>query len=152
MTSCPKQSAVYLNYKNEIQKLRIYLLVSWNLANSQPLWHHGSVYFQMDISLFITSFFNILIVYHREHVLIFSWHQKQLIYSYWVFGWWLFPWIKRTNSLHVLLLIPSDLNVLPSESRRRQVDGIGKKNPERPQLHFMLRTASLLRAVEKGNV
>lgn len=89
--------------------------------------------------------FYILIVYHREHVLIFSWHQKRSIYSCWMFGRWLFRWIKKNpkktmlvcHSLHVLLLISSDLTVLPSESRGRWV-GKGKKQQNKKGCCYIL--------------
>lgn len=92
------------------------------------IYCHGSLYFQTDVHLFHFHFY-ILIVYHREHVLIFSWHQKRSMYSCWMFSQWLFRLIKTTlacHSLHVLLLISSDLTALPSESRGRRMEK-GKK-------------------------
>lgn len=74
--------------------------------------------------------FYILIVYHREHILIFSWHQKRSIYSCWMFSRWLFKWIESTlgcHSPHVLLLISSDLAALPFESGGRQMGRRKKK-------------------------
>lgn len=88
-----------------------------------------SIFKRMFLYLFHFHFY-ILIVYHREHVLIFSWHQKRSIYSCWMFSRWLFKWIKSTlgcHSLHVLLLISSDLSALPFESRGRQIGKVGKK-------------------------
>lgn len=60
-----------------------------------------SIFKRMFLYLFHFHFY-ILIVYHREHVLIFSWHQKRSIYSCWMFGRWLFRWIKTTLACHSL--------------------------------------------------
>lgn len=57
-----------------------------------------SIFKRMFLYLFHFHFY-ILIVYHREHVLIFSWHQKRSIYSCWTFGRRLFRWIKTTLAL-----------------------------------------------------
>lgn len=89
----------------------------------------ASSIFELMFLYFVHFHFYILIVYHREHVLIFSWHQKGSISSCWMFARWLFRWIKNTlarHSLHVLLLISSDLTPLPFESSGRWMGKEGK--------------------------
>lgn len=107
------------------------------------LYCHGSLYFWTDVSLFISFFccfflfLYILIVYHREHVLIFSWRRKKRsIYSCWMFGRWLFKWIKTTLACHSPACAAA--NPLWSESSGRRMRGKNVEEEEKKGCCYIL--------------
>lgn len=94
------------------------------------IYCHGSLYFQTDVSLFISFSFLHLDCVSQRTCLNLLMASKRSIYSCWMFGRWLLRWIKTmlaSHRRHVLLLISSDLTALPFELSGKQMEKGRKK-------------------------
>lgn len=119
------------------------------------IYCHGSLYFPTDVSLFISfSFLHLDCVSQRTCPnLLMASEVMDFFFSFlnscWMFGRWLFRWIKTTLACHSLVCAAANLLWSHCAAIWIKWESKGKK---RLLLHFMLRTASLLGAVKKRNV